>query len=1045
MIIKIKIIVFILFLFPCTTIVAQQKKVTGYVKEAADGSAIVNATVLVQNTTNGVVTDPNGEFSINASVGDTLVFSLIGKRDVKIAVGQRNVLEVTLYDDETQLDEITVVAFGTQKKSSVVASIESVKVSDLRVPASNLTSALSGRIPGLISYQTSGEPGADNAQFFVRGITTFGYKTDPLILIDGFESTTGEFARLQPDDIESFSLLKDAAATVLYGSRAANGILIITTKSGREGSTKLSIRIDNHVAMPTKVPKMVGGVEYMRMYNEARMTREPLLGAYYSEQKIQSTAQGLNPMIFPNVDWYNELFKPATVNTKAHVDVSGGGQVATYFVSGGYEHETGLLKVDNRNDYNNNININRFNIRTNVIFKLTSTTTLDARITGRFEKYAGPFRSAVEIFSNIMDSNPVDFPAVYEPDEALQYVDYPLFGSSYVGGGFKWNPYAEMVRGYENRDESNVTAMVTLRQDLGILTKGLMFELKASVNPWTKYTQRRSYVPFYYDLESYNQITGEYKLWCLNPTSGQVNLGDISPGRDATFKYYFEGRATWGRAFGKHNLSGMLVGTVQESLITGGNATSIYESLPERNSGVSGRATYDYDERYFIEGAFGFNGSEKFDGTKRFGLFPSVAGGWLVSNEAFWAPLKRYVNTLKLKGSYGKVGNDAIAERKDRFFYLSDISRPSGGTVTGDGYRWGQTFMNAYSGYSINRYANPNISWEISNKWNSGVELALFNDAVKIQAELFGEDRSNIYMKRENFPSTSGLAAEISGNVGRVKSWGIDGSLDLQYSFTKDFWVTGRSTFTFATNEYVELDEKDYPDKYRKKMGHNVRQEWGLIAERLFVDQHEIKNSPKQDFGEYMAGDIKYKDVNGDGMINDNDMVPLGYPTVPRIQYGFGLSAGYREFDFSFFFQGNAQVSFFINPTASHNNDGIAEGIAPFVMRRNAPEIVARDYWSENNPNVYAFWPRLSTDEITNNVRQSSWWLRDASFLRLKSVELGWTPKLKVKGVQSLRVYLSGENLMEFSRFKLWDPEMGNRGLGYPPNRRFNIGLLLNF
>ncbi|MCD7938536.1 MAG: SusC/RagA family TonB-linked outer membrane protein [Tannerellaceae bacterium] len=447
-----------LFLF-CTGVVqAQQKSVSGLVKDAVDGSELMGVTVLVKSSGTRVATDINGEFTVRAAVGDTLIFSYIGKRDVVEVVGQRNVIDVTMYDDEAMLDEVTVVAFGTQKKASVVASIETVKVSDLKIPASNLTSALAGRIPGLISYQTSGEPGKDNAEFFIRGVTTFGYKTDPLILIDGFEMSTDDLARMQPDDIESFSVLKDASATVLYGSRAANGIILVTTKSGREGPVKVSVRIDNHIATPTKVPKMVGGVEYMRLYNEARTTRDPLLGPYYNEQKIQSTAQGLDPMIYPDVDWYDQIFKNSTLNTKANINISGGGQVATYFVAGGYEHETGLLRVDGRNNYNNNIDINRFNIRTNVIFKLTQTTTLDTRITGRFERYNGPYTDTDDIFHSIMNSNPVDFPAVYEPDAANEFTNHTLFGNTYVGGGLKSNPYAETVRGYKDRNESNISA-----------------------------------------------------------------------------------------------------------------------------------------------------------------------------------------------------------------------------------------------------------------------------------------------------------------------------------------------------------------------------------------------------------------------------------------------------------------------------------------------------------------------------------------------------------------------------------------------------------
>lgn len=1028
---KLFVTTFLLFLFFIG--IAQTKEYTGVIKDDT-GVGLPGVSISIKGTIQGTVSNEFGEFKLPAKEGDVLVFSFIGKNKVEKVVGQRTVIDVELFDDQTQLEEVQVVAFGTQKKSSVIASINTIKPAELKQPASNLTTALAGKIPGIISYQSSGEPGRDNAQFFVRGVTTFGYKTSPLILIDGFEANANDLARMEPDNIESFSVLKDASATVLYGARGANGIIMVATKSGHQGPAKMSIRLDSHVAMATQMPELLDGVDYMKLYNKARISRDPLLGSYYSEQKIQSTAAGLNPMIYPNIDWYEQLFEKSTVNKKMNFDVSGGGKVATYYVAAGYENETGLLKVDKKNNFNNNIDINRVQLRSNVIFKLTPTTTLDTRIHGLFERYTGPFRTATDIFRMVMSSNPVDFPAVYQADAAHSYATHILFGNTSVGGSLKQNPYAEMVRGYEDRNESSITAMATLTQDLKFITEGLKFQLKGSVNTWGKYTSTRSYSPFFYDLESYNQVTEEYKLFALNPTGGQAYLGDINPGRDASGHFYYEARMNWDREFGKHSLGAMTVGMMEENLLTGGNSVSIYETLPEKNMGNSGRLTYDFDKRYFLEFAYGYNGSEKFAGESRYGFFPSVGAGWLVSNEKFFEPLTDIMNTLKFKFTWGKVGNDAISGRSGRFFYLSDISKG------GAGYRWGSTFMNSYGGYTVDRYANPDITWEVSTKYNLGLEASFFNDALKFQWDFFRDNRDNIYLTRQNFPATAGLEATISGNVGKVNSQGVDGSIDFQHFFNNDFWLTGRANFTYSTNEYVELDEKNFPDEYLKQKGHSTNQWWGLIAERLFVDEAEILNSPKQDFGEYMAGDIKYKDVNGDGTVNSNDRVPLGLSTVPEIQYGFGLSAGYKKFDFSFFFQGNGRVSLFINPGTSDN------GIAPFASRRNALAIISEDHWSETNPNVHAFWPRLSVDPIANNNQTSSWWLRNGAFLRLKSVEMGWNlPEFKKVGLKSSRIYLSAENLFVTSKFKLWDPEMGRGGLGYPPNRRFNVGLQLSF
>jgi TonB-linked SusC/RagA family outer membrane protein len=1020
---------------------SQGIRINGTVSD--DTGPLSGVAIQIKGTTQGGVSNDNGEFSITIrSEADTLQFLLTGYQTTEVGIGQRRILAIVMKEETTELGEVTVVAFGIQRKESVIASVETVRVADLKQPSSNLTSAFAGRIPGLISYQTSGEPGADNAQFFIRGVTTFGYKTDPLILIDGFEASADDLARLQPDDIESFSILKDASATVLYGARGANGIITITTKSGKEGNTKVSARIDVNIATPTKMLELLDGVEYMKLYNQARLSRNPELGKYYNEQQIQATEQGINPMLYPNINWYDAMFNDGVINEKANINVSGGGKVVTYYVAGGFDHEMGLLKVSQLNNFNNNIDIKRFHIRSNAIIKLTSTTTLDTRIQGRFQKYFGPIQSANDVYKMVMDANPVDFPPVYAPDPEHELSKHILFGNTFLGTGLKRNPYAEMVRGYKESDESTISAQATLLQDLDFVAKGLKFQIKASVSTWNTHSGTRQYTPFYYGLESYNPITGAYTLYNLNPGQGQTHLGNVLPERNGNTRYYFEARLNWNRQFGKHNVGVMTVGMAEENILTTGASTDIYETLPERNLGNSGRVTYDYDTRYFLEFSYGYNGSEKFTGKQQFGFFPSIGAGWLVSNEKFWEPLKNVVSLLKLKYTWGQVGNDAITQKRaGRFFFLSKINQGGGA------YWWGTTFSNSYAGYSVDRYANADITWEISTKRNFGLELGFLPDeAFKLQIDLFDDLRDNIYWPRSNYPATAGFEKNPEGNVGKVYSKGIDGSIDIKHSFNRDLWMTGRANFTYATNEVLEKDEPNYPYDYLKEVGHHTNQPRGFIAERLFVDEAEIEHSPSQTaFGTYMAGDIKYLDVNKDGVINDNDRVPMGYPIVPEIQYGFGLSCGYRNFDISFFFQGNARVSFFIDP-ASYNDRGELQGIAPFINRRNAPAIVARGAWSETNPDVHAFWPRLATEDIKNNTRSSSWWLRESSFIRLKSLEMGYNlPGINKIYLQNARVYLTCENLFYLSSFKLWDPEVGGNGLGYPLNRRFNIGLLLNF
>jgi TonB-linked SusC/RagA family outer membrane protein len=1010
------------------------------------GEPVAGATITVKDVTGGVITDAYGKFSINAKPADVLEINFIGYQTHTVPVGEQRNFEIRLQPKTNELDEVTIVAFGKQKKESVVSSIATVNAKDLHVASSNLTASFAGKIPGLISFQTTGEPGADNAQFFVRGVTTFGYKSDPLILIDGFEASTDDLARLQPDDIEAFSILKDAAATVLYGARGANGIISITTKTGQEGNkVKVSARFDVNIATPTSMLELLDGVSYMRLFNDARLSRhndqmlqfegDPSLitpmTAWYSEEKIQATMRGDNPMIYPNIDWYDMLMKEQTVNSKANINLSGGGSLATFYVAVGYDNDTGLLKVDNQdnlNNFNSNIDIKRYSIRSNVVFKLGKTTTLDTRISGRFQKYNGPWRSATDIFNYVMDINPVEFPAIWTPDEKHLNVRHTLFGMADPQGGLV-NPFAEMVRGYKQRDENAISAQATIRQDLDMLLKNLKFEFKASVSTNSISEQNRVYSPVYYALESVDELTGAYTLFNINPDA-TGRLGDVEGNRDGETHYYFEGRFNWNESFGPHNVGFMTVGVAEEKNLTNGKNGTIYETLPERNLGNSSRFTYDYDSRYFLEASYGYNGSEKFDKSHRFGFFPAFGLGWMISNEPYYSDrMKDIFQLLKLKFTYGKVGNDAIAERSGRFFFLSDI-RNGGGA-----YRWGSDFLNMHDGYSVTRYNNPNIQWEVSSIGNLGVELGLL-DGMTLQVDLFKNTRDKIYWPRNNIPQTMGFETSISGNVGKVESQGLDGSLDYQHSFNPKTWLTARANMSYSKNKIVQTDEPAYDEPYLYTVGRPVNQAWGYVAERLFVDQAEIDNSPSQTaFGEYMRGDIKYTDVNGDGVINSNDRIPIGYPTVPQIQYGFGASAGFDKVDFSFFFQGNEQVSFFIEPAK----------IAPLVDRRNAPAIIARDSWSETNPDIHAFWPRLATYQISNNLQNSTWWLREGGFLRLKTVELGYSLDFLRKFGSGGRIYLNGENLFYFSSFKLWDPEMGGNGLSYPINRRFNIGVQLIF
>ncbi|MFV0505921.1 MAG: SusC/RagA family TonB-linked outer membrane protein [Bacteroidales bacterium] len=1010
-----------------------QKIVTGVVTDAG-GEPLPGVTVMVKGTTKGAITDVDGSYGISVKTTDKLIFSFLGMESQTVDVADKLTIDVALAEKTIGIDDVTVVAFGKQKKESVIASITTIKPEELKIPSSNLTTALGGNMSGIISYQSSGEPGQDNSTFFVRGITTFGSgKANPLILIDGVELTTDDLARLQPDDIASFSIMKDATATALYGARGANGVILVTTKEGKEGKMSVSVRVENSFSSPTQKIKLADPITYMELHNEAVLTRNPLGDTYYSREDIDIRKNdNRNKNVYPMVNWYDELFNDVATNQRVNANIRGGGKTARYYVAGSFNNDQGILKVDKKNNFNNNIKLKRYLLRSNVNIDLTKTTEGIVRFSGNFTDYNGPMYSGSDVYKMVMKTNPVLFPAYYDPDEATQHKMHILFGN-YDKGQYK-NPYAEMVRGYRDYTQSTILAQFEVKQDLGFLLDGLKLKAMYNANRYSYFSIKRKYEPFYYAIDNYDKISDTYILKALNPEEGQEYLDEGEFSKTITSTNYFEVSADYSNTFNdKHLVSGLLVFTQREKLTTSGS--SIQETLPSRNLGLAGRFTYGYDNRYFGEFNFGYNGSERFSESNRFGFFPSAGLGWNVSNETFFATLKKSVNKLKARLTYGMAGNDAIGGGGDRFFYLSEVDMNNGDRKA----TFGEDFSYSKNGIKTKKYANNQISWETAYITNFGLEIGLFNK-IDIQADIYRERRTNILMTRSNIPITMGLQATPKANVGASRGHGIDVSADYRNSFGKDYWLTVRGNFTYAVGEYEIYEEPDYDTAgtpWRSKIGAAIGQQWGYVAERFFIDDEEVRNSPIQ-FGEYVGGDIKYKDINGDGKITEQDQVPIGYPTTPQIVYGGGFSAGVKNFDFSCFFQGVARRSFWID----------ADATAPFVGNDGHNALLkayAESHWSEDNRDVYALWPRLSTYKITNNTgRRNTWFMRNGAFVRLKSVEIGYTIPKSISErmrVKNFRIYFSGLNLLTISKFKLWDPEMGGNGLGYPIQRVFNIGL----
>lgn len=1012
----------------------QQKKISGVVTDDL-GEPLPGVAIQVVGTPRGVTTDVDGTYSLEVKESDQLVFTYLGMETQTIPVIGKKELNVTLRPKVDELEEVTVVAFAKQKKESVISSITSVKPDDLKVPSSNLTTSLAGRISGLIAYQRSGEPGQDNAEFFVRGVTTFGYKKDPLVLLDNNEISSSDLSKIQPDDIASFNIMKDAAATALYGSRGANGVILVTTKEGVEGKARLNVRYEESITTPTSMVDLADAVTYMKLHNEAIKTRDPLGATMYSQQKIDNTIAGGNPYVYPANDWYDIMFKKQAHSRRLNFNLSGGGKVASYYITGTYNSDNGNQKVDGVSNFNNNVNLKRYILRSNVNIKVTPTTTAKVRLQGTFDDYSGPLDGGDDLYKKVMNANPALFPPYYLPDEANKHTQHVLFGNA--DKAQYMNPYAQMVMGYKEYSTSNMFAQFELEQKLDFITEGLSLRGLFNTSRYSYFEVKRAYFPFYYSAGMYDKASDTYKLNILNELTGTEYLNYVPGKKEVNSALYFEGALNWTRSFHeKHNVGGLLVFTMRES--KNGNESDLQKSLPSRNVNLAGRYTYAYDGRYFVEFNFGYNGSERFAKKERFGFFPSGGVGWFVSNEDFFPEaLKKTVTKLKLKATYGLVGNDAIGSEDDRFFYLSNVNMnnsylsSSFGTLGNSGGR-------GLSGISISRYPNEDITWEIARKANYGIELGLF-DKIEIQADYFTEKRWNILMDRAAIPETMGLQSSLRANVGEAKSHGIDMSLDYNHSINKDLWITGRVNYTYATSEFLVYEEPDYSSTpWKSRIGHSLAQEYGYVAERLFIDEEDIRNSPVQ-FGNYMAGDIKYKDLNGDGKITELDQAAIGYPTSPEIVYGFGVSMGYKDFDLSCFFQGLARESFWID----------VEKTSPFIGNQSALlQAYADSHWSEANRNTQALWPRLSTSIIENNNKRSTWFMQNGGFLRLKSLEFGYRiPKhiLAKAHVSDLRLYLSGTNLLTFSKFKMWDPEMGGNGLGYPIQRVFNAGVQLSF
>ena len=903
----------------------------------------------------------------------------------------------------------------------MVGSVQTVRPSDLKVPSSNLSTSFAGRMAGVIAMQRTGEPGADGANFWIRGVSTLGSaSTSPLIVIDGVEATTADLNALDPEVIEAFSILKDATATAMYGMRGANGVMIVTTKSGANlDKPIINFRVEGSLSTPTSIPEFVDGVRYMELFNEA-VANEPSGKIPYTQEKIEGTRQKLNPHIFPNVNWYDELFKDHAFSQAINFNIRGGGKRVDYFSSISVTHEEGMLRDRSREffSYSNNINRMRYAFQNNINAKLGATSRLSLRLNVILVDKHSPSSTTAGLYNQVMSANPVATP-VYYPDDGV--TDYVKWGT--VRAGATQNPLAEMVRGYSDLFESSVTASLNFDQDLKFITPGLKFKALASFKSLSTSTQNRVAPYNVFSLENYTRLDDGTYDFTLSRVGNEVLPVLKSTSTNAgNRQIYLQAMLEYGRTFGKHDINALFIYN-QDEYADNNPGTELLKALPKRRQGLSARASYAFDHRYMAEVNVGYNGSENFAKNNRFGFFPSFAIGYNISEEKFFEPLKKIIPRMKIRASYGLVGNDQVSDQ--RFLYMSDVN------LTGSpSFTTGKNQEVTLSGPLYKRFLNEELTWEVGKKYNLGLDLTLWKN-INLTFDVFREDRSQIFQTLENIPYYSGVyGTKFYSNSAEVRNQGIDLSLDFGHQFNKDFSMTFKGTFTYAHNEIRKYDESygDYPNL--SKVGYSVSQQWGYISDYLFADQQEVDNSPTQLIGGIVGpGDIKYVNIPNakgvyDNVIDKNDRVPIGDPTTPEIVYGFGPSFQWKGWDFSFFFQGVAKTSL------------VMSNLQPFGQEysNNLQTFIANNHWGPNNQNIRAAYPRLTAVYSDNNAVASLFWLRDGDFLKLKNVEIGYTYKF-------MRFYLRGANLLTFSKFDLWDPEQGGgNGLKYPTQRVFNIG-----
>ena len=980
--------------------------IKGTVTDSASGESLAGVTIRVKGNTTGTTTDNNGQFSIDAPDQGTLEVSFLGYNRQEIPVNGRAVIRIVLSPSSTELNQVVILGFGqTQKKIAQTGSISSITTKEIKQsPVANIANALVGRLPGLIAMQQSGEPGADAPNLFIRGRATLNSNT-PLITIDGIEVESNAISLLDPNEVESITILKDASATALYGVKGANGVIIVKTRRGQIGKSVINASVQSSIQNATRIPQYLDSYQFASLANEAYRNDNPngtLIP--YSDEELQAYKTGSDPYKYPNVDWLNEMLQPAKM-TRADFNISGGNKMVRYFTNVGYTEQGGLYKAEKNDQYDPNIKYKRYNFRSNIDIDFDKDFSVGLSLFGSIENKNSPHTSTYDLFDYLMKMPPNEFP-----------IQYPI---GVYGGSGRGNPFQLLNgTGYTQSFNSSLSGMLTATRKLDFITKGLFVKGNYSfdgyfTNNFTRTKDTRTAM--------YNG-TGDL----LDPAS-YTYVGSDQP-LSAPSSAYGQNRNIWldfslnyNREFGDHAFSGLLLANRTQRVLGG--------QIPYVSQGLVSRLTYSYKNKYFAEFDAGFNGTDNFAKGKRYGFFPAVSAGWVISSEKFLQD-NPVIDLLKIRASYGLTGNDQLDGR--RWLFISEYQN-------GTSYGFGDPLVNI-GGKTEGPMSNPDVTWETAHKLNIGMDVKLWKGLFAVTLDVFRERRNDILITRGTVPAMIGVAAGSlpPANMGEIENKGFEVDVTHNNQVGNVHYFV-RVNGSFARNKILFMDEVSWPYDYLKHTGHPIGQLFGLTATGFFQDQEEIDKSPQQ-FGKLIPGDVKYKDLNNDGVIDANDAGPMGRSTVPEIIYGVSGGLSWKNFDLSFLLQGAANYNVTFDHEAAWEFYNGAKVMVQHLGRWT-PETAAT-----------ATYPVLHYGENRNTDQTSTFFMKDASYLRLKNVELGYSFKdvklTKHNGLSMLRIFVSGENLVTWDKMgeQSFDPEApSGKGFYYPQLRIFNVGLSTDF